>query len=271
MDATIGVETVDRDGGLAWGTRVSPGYFFFTIIILLHVDAALAYRPFDGTDAAVADPGEMEVELQPAGGKRIDGQKALVAPATVFNYGLAKDWEAVLEGRLVTPLPASGPTTFTDGGAFLKHILRPGVLQDQTGPSIATEFGVLLPDSIGDTRFGASIAAIVSQRWDWGTAHLNIQGQLTRDQHADLFTGVILEGPYKWPVRPVAEFFYEEEFGQAHTVSALIGAIWQVRDNLSFDVGFRHAITNGAHVNEIRAGLTIGFPLRFFSRPSHIR
>jgi hypothetical protein len=78
-------------------------------------------------------------------------------------------------------------------------------------------------------------------------------------------TGVILEGPYKWPVRPVAEFFYEEEFGQAHTISALIGAIWQVRDNLSFDIGFRHAITNGTSVNEIRAGLTIGFPLRIFS------
>ena len=29
--------------------------------------AAFAYRPFDGTDAAVAAPGELEVELQPAG------------------------------------------------------------------------------------------------------------------------------------------------------------------------------------------------------------
>jgi opacity protein-like surface antigen len=146
--------------------------------------------------------------------------------------------------------------------------LRPGVLQDQAGPSIATEFGVLLPDSIGDTRFGASIAGIVSQRWDWGTAHLNIAGQLTRDQHADLFTGIILEGPNKWTVRPVAEFFYEEEFGQAHTVSALVGAIWQVKDNLSFDVGFRHAITNGVNINEVRAGLTYGFPLRLLG-PSH--
>src|SRR5262249_38363626 len=83
--------------------------------------------------------------------------------------------------------------------------------------------------SIG-TRFGASVAGIVSQRWDWGTAHLNIAGQLTRDMHADLFTGIILEGPHKWTVRPVAEFFYEEEFGQAHTVSALVGAIWQGKD-----------------------------------------
>jgi len=271
MNATIDAENMDHNGGSARSAPLHAGAFLLAVAILLCADVAFAYRPFDGTDAAVADPGEMEVELQPAGGKSIEGQKTLIAPDLVLNYGFAKDWEAVLEGRLETPLPASGPTTFTDGGVFLKHILRPGVLQDQAGPSIATEFGVLLPDSIGDTRFGASIAGIVSQRWDWGTAHLNIAGQLTRDQHADLFTGIILEGPYKWPVRPVAEFFYEEEFGQAHTLSALVGAIWQVKDNLSFDVGFRHAITNGAHVNEIRAGLTIGFPLRFFTGPNRLR
>jgi hypothetical protein len=172
---------------------------------------------------------------------------------------LVKNWEAVLEGRLETPFSPSGPASLTDAGAFLKHVLRPGVLQDQAGPSIATEFGVLLPDSIGNTGFGARIAGIVSQRWDWGTVHWNVAGQLTRDQHADVFTGIIIEGPFKWTVRPVAEFFYEEEFGQAHTISALVGAIWQVRDNLSFDIGFRHAIVNGANVDEVRAGLTIGF------------
>jgi hypothetical protein len=246
---------------------IGAAAFLYAYIGLL--DTAFPYRPFDGTDAAVADPGEMEVELQPAGGKSSGGQKTLIAPATVLNYGFAKDWEVVFEGRLETPLSPSGPTTFTDGGAFLKHILRPGVLQEQTGPSIATEFGVLLPESVGDTRFGASIAAIVSQRWDWGTAHLNIAGALTRDQHADIFTGIILEGPHKWTVRPVAEFFYEEEFGQARTFSALFGAIWQVKDNLSFDVGVRHAIVNGTGVNEVRAGLTYGFPLRLLSGPLH--
>jgi len=259
--------TIDRERKSARSTPLRGGIFSAAVISLLHADAAFAYRPFDGTDAAVDDPGEMEVELQPAGGKSSGGQKTLIAPATVINYGFAKDWEVVFEGRAETPLPASGPTAFTDGGAFLKHILRPGVLQDQTGPSIATEFGVLLPESVGDSRFGASVATIISQRWDWGTAHLNIAGALTRDQHADLFTGIILEGPYKWTVRPVAEFFYEEEFGQTRTFSALIGAIWQVKDNLSFDVGFRHAIVNGAGVNEIRAGLTFGFPLRLLGGP----
>jgi hypothetical protein len=179
----------------------------------------------------------------------------------------AKNWEAVFEGRLESPFSPTGPTSLTDAGAFLKHVLRQGALQDQAGPSIATEFGVLLPDSIGDTRFGASVAGIISQRWDWGTVSLNIAGQLTRDQHADFFSSIIIEGPFKWAVRPVAEIYYEEEFGQAQTISGLVGAIWQVRDNLSFDVGFRHALVNGSNVNEVRAGFTIGFPIRFLGGP----
>jgi hypothetical protein len=138
----------------------------------------------------------------------------------------------------------------------------PGSLQDKTGPSVATEFGVLLPDSTGASGVGASLAGIVSQRWDWGTIHLNAGPALTREHHADLFLDAIIEGPSKWTVRPVAEFFVEQAFGQFNTVSALVGFIWQVRDNLSFDVGLRHALTNGHPVNEVRAGVTFGFPLR---------
>jgi len=239
-------------------------------LLLGWTSQAHAYRPFDGTDAAVADPGEVEVELQPAGAQWSREQNLLIAPAVVYNYGLTENWEAVLESQLQTPFSPSGPTTLSASGAFLKHIIRPGALQDKVGPSIATEFGVLLPDSNGDSRFGASIDTIVSQRWDWGTAHLNIAAELTRDQRADVFTDVILEGPSKWVVRPVAEFFYEEEFGRAHTLSGLVGAIWQVNDKLSFDVGFRHAVTNGSNVNEIRAGLTVGF-MTPFGRPDHKR
>jgi hypothetical protein len=225
--------------------------------------SALAYRPFDGTDAAVADVGELEIEWQPAGVERTSAQKTLVAPAYVFNYGYAKNWEAIVEGRVETPLSPSGPTNLSASAVSLKNVFRPGVLQDQSGPSIATEFGMLVPDSRGEERkCGASVAAIVSQRWDWGTIHWNIAGALTRRHNADVFTSAIIEGPYKWVVRPVAEVAYEEEFGQTHTVSGLIGAIWQVRDNLSFDIALRHAVTNHTHVDEIRAGLTFGFPLR---------
>jgi hypothetical protein len=200
-----------------------------SVCMTLWPAAASAYRPFDGTDAAVAEPGELEIELQPAGVRRSDAQKTLIAPATVINYGFAKHWELVLESQIETPLSPGGTSNLTSSGVFLKHILRPGALQDQAGPSVATEFGVLLPDTLGPSGVGFSVAGIVSQRWDWGTVHVNVQGELTRDQHADAFTSVILEGPSKWTVRPVAEIAYEEEVGQAHTFSALIGAIWQVR------------------------------------------
>jgi hypothetical protein len=161
-------------------------------------------------------------------------------------------------------LSPSGPSLLTGSGAFLKHVLREGVLQDKRGPSIATEFGLLLPDTDGSNRLGASLAGIVSQRFEWGTVHLNGEAALTRDHNADVFLGAIVEGPSTWKVRPVAEVFVEDEIGAARTVSGLVGAIWQVNDKLSFDVGFREALTAGHPVSEIRAGFTIGFPLRFF-------
>jgi hypothetical protein len=230
---------------------------------------ALAYRPFDGTDAAVADVHEVEVELQPAGIQRSPGQKTLIAPAFVYNYGFVKNWELVLEGQLETPVAPSGASTFTESGVFVKGVLRPGSLQDQPGPSIATEFGVLTPDSRGPGGTGASVSTIISQRWDWGTVHLNVEGLWTRDQRAGAFTRVILEGPSKWTVRPVAEVSYEETFGQMHTVAGLVGAIWQVRDNLSFDVAVKHSVSNTGHADEIRAGVTFGFSVTSLGGPGH--
>lgn len=65
-------------------------------LMLRWISQAYAYRPFDGTDAAVADPGEAEVELQPAGAQWSRGQNLLTAPQVVFNYGFLENWEAVL-------------------------------------------------------------------------------------------------------------------------------------------------------------------------------
>jgi hypothetical protein len=72
-------------------------------------------------------------------------------------------------------------------------------------------------------------------------------------------------------VRPVSEFFYEEKIGVGRTLSALAGAIWQVNDDLAFDVAVRHAIVNDAGtagwhpVDEIQAGVTFALPMTFSS------
>ena len=242
-----------------------------TGLLLGWTSQVYAYRPFDGTDAAVADPGEVEVELQPAGAQWSREQNLLIAPAVVFNYGLTRKLGSGLRRSItnaVLAIRANGPVRvwrFSEAHGPAGRLFRIRLVR-VSPPNLV----FLFPDSHGDSRFGASFAGIVSERWDWGTVHLNIAGELTRDQRADLFSDLILEGPSKWVVRPVAEFFYEEEFGRAHTLSGLVGAIWQVNDKLSFDIGFRHAITNGTNVNEIRAGLTVGF-MTPFGRPDHKR
>jgi hypothetical protein len=59
---------------------------------------AAAIRPFDGTDAAVTDPGTIELELSPITWRRARGDD-LVAPALVVNLGLAPGWEISASGQ----------------------------------------------------------------------------------------------------------------------------------------------------------------------------
>jgi hypothetical protein len=218
---------------------------------------AAAYRPFDGTDAAVADVGEVEIEFQPIGVIHSGSAKAL--SDAIVSYGFAERWELVLQGTAQVPPEGGGPLSVSNG-AFLKYVLEPGVLQDKKGPSIATEFGPLLPE-LGGSGLGFSLTGIMSQRWEWGTVHLNVATNLTPDQHGELFLDAIIEGPHKWTVRPVFEIYSDSVSNQTQTFSALAGAIWQVNDKLSFDAAVRYALVNGRPVNELRAGLTFGFPL----------
>src|SRR5882757_7499319 len=111
-----------------------------TLSLLAWSDPARAYRPFDGTDAAVAKKGEMEIELQPAGRLRDESGTGLIAPATVINYGLSEDWEAVFEGQGQTPLSPPGPASLTAAGAFLKHAACRTKPAQASRPSLASYF-----------------------------------------------------------------------------------------------------------------------------------
>ena len=220
---------------------------------------ALAYRPFDSTDAAAAAAGEFELELGPAGSLREGSQRSLVAPAAIANLGISGDREIVLQGQRQTLLDASDPgprTSVVDTGLFVKQVLRRGVLQEQAGPSVATEYGFLLPTLHGEKGTGFSTAAILSQRSDMGSVHLNSVLSETRSHHADLFLGAIVEGPYAWAVRPVAEIFGEQQSGGPRTISRLVGAIWRLRENLALDLGVRQARSGADDIREVRLGLT---------------
>ncbi|HEX4637271.1 MAG TPA: hypothetical protein VH189_13885 [Rhizomicrobium sp.] len=215
---------------------------------------AFAYRPFDSTDAAVADKGAFEVELSPLSYRHDDDGTAWITPSARLNYGFAEDWEAVLEGQ--AEHFSNMRSRVSEAQFDIKGVLQEGSLQEKEGWSLATEASVLLPGINADDGAGFELTGIASRRWDWGTVHVNVAAELTRDQRLGTFLGLILEGPDDWPVRPVAEVNYQREFSTTEETSVLLGAIWKVRDHLAFDLGFRHVWVNGRPDEQVRAGGT---------------
>jgi hypothetical protein len=235
------------------------------LALLGYASTSLAYRPFDGTDADVAKVGETEIELGPVQWPRVGGKRFLQAPALIANVGLSYDHELVVEGRHEIALdrePGEPRSALVDNRAFIKQVLRRGVLQDEPGVSIATEYGLLLPEVNGTHGTGFSLAGIASQRWQAATVHLNGVLARTREHEPDVFLGTILEGPYTWAVRPVAEVFTERPRDGPRTDSLLLGALWRVRDGVSFDAGMRSARVGDDTVHELRLGLTWAFSYR---------
>src|SRR6185503_9819665 len=199
-------------------------------------------------------PGELEVELGPVQRLREGQKRFLHAPALVANYGLPGDRELVLEGRRELARdrePGEPRSALVDNAVSFKHVLRRGVLQEEQGPSVAAEYSVLLPSVHGERGTGFSVGAALSQRWNAATVHLNAALARTREHEPEVFTGVILEGPYAWAVRPVAEVFTEHASGSARVRSGLVGAIWRVRDGLSLDAGVRLAKAGDEPIHEL--------------------
>lgn len=227
-------------------------------VMVLWPSAALAYRPFDSTDAAVAGRGETEIELSPLSWN--SENRTLIAPAARLNYGFAPDWEIVLEGQ--GEHPAGGSSALTDDALSLKTVVREGSLQDQTGPSLAVEGALLLPEAGGDPGAGFEIAGIASRRWDWGAVSFNLAAGRSRSGAAEVFSGLILEGPERWPVRPVAEITYRRTIDTETETGMLLGGIWQVSEKFALDLGWRRAWWGGGRADEVRAGLTFTFSAR---------
>ena len=90
---------------------------------------AHAYRPFNGTDADVAEAGEYELEFGPLGYLRHGSGRTLMGPAIVNNLGLPGDFELVLEGRAERDLGATEGqrNRFADTAFSVKHVLRKGI------------------------------------------------------------------------------------------------------------------------------------------------
>jgi hypothetical protein len=227
---------------------------------VLRSPAVSAYRPFDQTDADVAEYREVEVELGPVGVVRSREALVLVAPALIVNYGIRPRLELVVEGKNEWLLHPSSQRRWRpqDFAVSLKGLVRRGSLQGEGGLSVAVEPSLLLPGR--DQRgAGAQVGVILSLLGPVGTLHLNVVPGLSRDHNPAGAIGIIAEGPNAWRIRPVAEGLVYGEQGEGRLVSVLLGFIARAGDALSFDGAVRAERAAGTTTLEIRAGLTWAF------------
>jgi hypothetical protein len=238
------------------------------VLLLLALPAnGWAYRPFVSTDAAVADPQEVEIELGYFTLEHDLGENTFTVPSLVLNYGLWRDIEVVGEFRLEKD-PA-GHLDLVDPGLFVKAILSEGVLQEKEGLSVAVEAGPLLPSTRpGERGVGVEAIGIVSGRVAPFTFHVNGGGGADRtDARPFGIWGLIGELPVRPDLRLVGEVTGESTKGVLPNNSGLLGFIWQPSaSNVFLDVGVRRGLSRGAPDWQFTAGVTFGFSLPSFSR-----
>src|SRR5260370_19475665 len=146
-------------------------------MVLVGAGHAWASRPFVSTDAAVADPREIEIEFGALTLDRTGHENTFTAPSVVVNYGVHERWELV--GQF--GVQEGSGTEITDPGVFLKGVLKEGVLQGKDGFSVALEAGPLLPSTVkGEGGVGLEGTGILSARFAPVLLHLNVGGGVVR-------------------------------------------------------------------------------------------
>src|SRR5215470_4726525 len=236
------------------------GGLVLSCTILLSASRIWAYRPFIATDAAVADPKEIEIELGYFVLERDRGKNTFITPRTVLNYGLIQNLELV--GEFGVEKPPHGSVRLTDAALSLKAILKEGVLQEKPGVSFAVEAGPLLPSTGGEKeKVGFEGVGIISGDLSPVMLHLNLGGGIDRmENNPFVIWGVIAELPIVPKFRIVGEIDGENTKGKSTDASALLGFIWNPPvSNLSIDAGIRRGITRAAPAWMFTTGLTFGF------------
>jgi len=229
---------------------------------------AWGYRPFVSTDAAVADPKEVEIELGYFNLQRAKRENTFSIPKLVLNYGLLRDVEIVGEFRVERSPTANWDVV--DPGLFLKAVLKEGILQEKNGIGFAVEAGPLLPSTAKEERkFGFEGIGILSGQLAALTYHVNFGGGVDRaETNPFAVWGMILELPVVPKFRLVGEVTGESIQSKKPNNSALFGFIWQpTSSNVFLDAGVRRGISRVAPDWQFTMGLTFGFSLSGAARP----
>src|SRR5574337_1908815 len=97
--------------------HAASAILLLTASLLLSASTAWGYRPFVSTDAAVADPKELEIELGYFNLERSRGKTTFIVPKVILNCGVISDVEVV--GEFEVAEPSREGAQLVDPGLFL--------------------------------------------------------------------------------------------------------------------------------------------------------
>ena len=226
--------------------------------VLFAPGPALAYRPFDGTDADVAEAKTVEVEVAPAEVLSQEGSHAFRAPSLALSFGLGGGYELGLDGaNVVTPHPEPGEPRmqFIDAAVALKKLVRGGTLQEKHGPSVATEFELEFPGR-GQSHLGSELRGILSTAGPPGVVHLQAALERTPEGLNTATGGFIIESAERNGLHAAAELGIEAERAGLPTESALLALVFVAHEGLMLDLGVDFSRSGDEHATELRAGFT---------------
>lgn len=247
-----------------WRTSVSRTLIIQLVFVMLIAglppQKAMAYRPFESTDAGVPRAGQLEIEWGALTIERQDGDNTYVAPDLVFNYGLSDRTEII--GEFVVERTPQKQWELAEPGVFIKHVWKAGVLQNESGLSVATEVGALLPGTREDEDgVGSEAIVIISGKLNRLTLHFNAGGGTSRiGSDSFALVGLIAEYPISDNARLVSEINGEKQSGVDWEASVLVGAI--IAPNWfggEIDLGLRRGLTAEAPDWSVTVGATIAF------------
>jgi len=132
--------------------------------------------------------------------------------------------------------------------------LRAGTLQDKGGLSVLVEGDLLVPSTTRQ-KLGAGLLLAGSQAWQDCRASSLRRNLETPDRDTARFASLIVEGPDRWEIRPVAEASLEGDLGETTLRALLMGLIWQTKTGLAMDFAFRMGYSDQRLV-EYRSGIT---------------
>ena len=182
-------------------------------------------------------------------------------PSLIYNYGLTDTWEVIAEFDIQIYKEGDDDNReLKDPAIFLKGVLQEGFLQDKEGPSIAAEFGVLLPSTVnGEHTTGLEAIGIYSGKISDFVYHLNFGGELDRkDFKLNGIWGAILEYPLDDKFRVVGEINGTFQSRGLPSNSGLIGFIWELGE-IDLDFGIRRGFSSTASDWELTTGITLFF------------